>query len=624
VVRKQAHVVQIAVPKYAQAGDLQDPRTEYTHRLGERQAQVSRQSRMERLVGYLRVGVFCAGIAVAALSFGGSSVTPAWLALPTAAFIGLVLWHREVNQTLDRARRAAAFYALGLARLDDDWRGRGEPGTRFLNEEHPNAADLDLFGPGSLFERLCQARTRDGQATLADWLRSPASAEEVRLRQAAVTELMPRTDLREDLDILGDDVRAVVDAEGFAAWGTAASVLNLPYGRWIALAISFLSIAALACWLVGIAGPSFFLAAVLVEVGFAAWLHRRVERVLGVVGRKARDLAQLATILARLEREQFQSQRLRQLRRALDVAGPPPSASIAQLSRIIDRLHWRQNQIFTPLAALLLWGTQHAFALEAWRGRSGPQIGRWLSVVGEFEALGALASYAFENPSDPFPELVDEGALFEGEALGHPLIALGRSVANDVRLGDSLQLLVVSGSNMSGKSTLLRTVGMNAVLALAGAPVRARRLTLAPVQVAATLRIQDSLEAGRSRFYTEISRIRQFIELGKTKPPVLFLLDELFQGTNSHDRRIGAEAVVRTLVNCGCIGLITTHDLALTQIATGLGPRAANVHFADRFENGDMIFDYRMRPGVLDHTNALALMRAVGLDVPFDGDSERL
>jgi DNA mismatch repair ATPase MutS len=270
---------------------------------------------------------------------------------------------------------------------------------------------------------------------------------------------------------------------------------------------------------------------------------------------------------------------------------------------------------FTPLAFLLLWNTQLAMVLDAWRRISGSAVARWLAVLGEFEALCALAEYAYENPADPFPEIVAESPCFEAEELGHPLLPRDRCVRNDVRLGAELRVLFISGSNMSGKSTLLRTVGVNAVLALAGAPVRARRLRLSPLTLGATLRIQDSLQAGQSRFYAEITRLRQLVDLAKSTPPLLFLLDELLQGTNSEERRQGAEAVLRTLLDHGALGLITTHDLALTHLAGALTPRVANVHFEDQFENGVMTFDYRMRPGVAASKNALALMRALGFAV---------
>jgi DNA mismatch repair ATPase MutS len=262
-----------------------------------------------------------------------------------------------------------------------------------------------------------------------------------------------------------------------------------------------------------------------------------------------------------------------------------------------------------------MWASQLAYLVEDWRRLSGPAVGKWLTAVAEIEALESLAAYAAENPADPFPEVVAEGPAFDGTGLGHPLLPPERSVRNDVALGGPTRLLIVSGSNMSGKSTLLRTVGVNAVLALAGAPVRAERLRLSPVALGATLRVQDSLQAGRSRFFAEITRVRQLMDLAGGPVPLLFLLDELFAGTNSHDRRIGAEGVLRHLLDAGAVGLVTTHDLALTELADRFDGRAANVHFADQFAGGEMTFDYRMRPGVVPHSNALALMRAVGLEV---------
>jgi DNA mismatch repair ATPase MutS len=239
----------------------------------------------------------------------------------------------------------------------------------------------------------------------------------------------------------------------------------------------------------------------------------------------------------------------------------------------------------------------------------------WLDAIGEFEAIASLATYAFERPDDVYPAIVEGPALFEGEDLGHPLLPAAGCVRNGVSLGGSIRMLMVSGSNMSGKSTLLRTVGVNAVLALCGAPVRARALRIAPMQIGASLHIIDSIQSGTSHFYAEILRLRAILERTRGPFPVLFLIDEILHGTNSHDRRIGSEAVLRGLVDAGAIGLVTTHDLALTAIVDGLGGRAQNVHFVDRLENGRLTFDYRMRPGVVDHSNALALMRNIGLDV---------
>jgi hypothetical protein len=570
---------------------------------------------MERVAGNGRVLTFVTAATLTWLAFGAQSLSHAWPAVAGALFVASIIWHHRIDRSRHRALRAVEFCDRGIDRLQGRWRGRGEGGSRYLEATHPYAVDLDLFGPGSLFERLCQARTVDGQATLARWILSAAPPSEIRARQLAIEELRPQLDLREDLEILGSEARAAIDVEALAAWGAEQTLFGKPKARWAAMALSALAVATLIGWLALGWGSSVFFVVAIVEVGFAAWFRARVWRTLGAVRKKARDLAVLSTLLARLEAEYFAAPRLQELRASLDSEGLPPSARIAQLSRLIERLNWRNNQIFTPVAAILLWATQHAFAIEAWRSASGPAIARWLRVVGEFETLCSLATYAYENPKDPFADISNEGPVFEAEGIAHPLLTAETSVRNDVRLGEVVSVIVVSGSNMSGKSTLLRSVGTNAVLALAGAPVRARRLRLSQLTVGASIRVQDSLEAGYSRFYAEITRLRQLLDMARQNSPLLFLLDELLQGTNSHDRRVGAEAVVRALLNSGATGLLTTHDLALTQIAKDLSPRAANFHFEDRLAGDTIAFDYRIRPGIVPRGNGLALMRAVGIPV---------
>ncbi|HWN82234.1 MAG TPA: hypothetical protein VNM87_09080, partial [Candidatus Udaeobacter sp.] len=270
-----------------------------------------------------------------------------------------------------------------------------------------------------------------------------------------------------------------------------------------------------------------------------------------------------------------------------------------------------------PLAFILVWPVQVALAIEAWRAQHGRLIGGWLAATGEIEALAAFATYAYENPADTLPELVPAagGARFDAHRFGHPLIPAARLVRNDLRLDSSLRFIVVSGSNMSGKSTLLRAVGLNAVMALAGAPVRAERLVLTPLAIGASLSRHDSLRDGVSHFYAEVQHLARLDRLAQGPTPLLFLLDELLHGTNSHDRRAGGEAVIRHFLARGAIGLVTTHDLALTEVITTAGAPGANAHFADQVADGRMVFDYQMRPGIVERGNAIALMRAVGLEV---------
>jgi hypothetical protein len=474
---------------------------------------------------------------------------------------------------------------------------------------------LDLFGDGSIFELLCAARTQSGEETLAAWLRTPASIETIRERQASVAELRERIDLREDLALLGEEIPTGIDLAALDAWGKSPPVLTSLPARVALAVLAAFNAAVVGGWLIFGTSRDLVLVALLVEGLVALWMRKPVRIALGPVEKKSEELALFAELMTRVEKESFASPQLQRIVATFQRDGDFASRRVARLVRLIEWLNSRRNPLFAPIAYLLLWGTQFAFAIEVWRSASGPLIGPWLAALGEIEALCDLATYAYEHPDDPFPEIVAEGPRFDGVGIGHPLIPAAHCVRNDVSLGTPTQVLVVSGSNMSGKSTLLRSVGVNAVLAQAGAPVRAARLSLSPLSVGATLHIEDSIQAGKSRFYAEITRMRQLVEMSEGPRPLLFLFDEIFHGTNSDDRRVGAEAVVRGLLDRSAIGLVTTHDLALARIADRLAPRAANVHFEDHLENGVMTFDYRMRPGVVQHSNALALMRAVGLDV---------
>lgn len=605
--------------KNTSASSAPSPHAGYTQRLQVRQTAVSQLSDRDRLIGNARFSVFLLAVGIGWFFCRPGMFSWWWLLVPLGIFVGLVLFHERVRRRLRLAERSVAFYQRGLARLEDRWAGTGEQGTDFLAEAHPYAPDLDLFGQGSLFELLCTARTRGGERTLAEWLQHPAAPDEIQARQTAIEELRPKLDLREELVLRGADVRAGVDPDIFA------KLLARQAGKPLCTNLSPVRLA-----LAGLAAGStvtligwqllWFSAVPFVVTGSLAggavlFLRSRVNQSLAGIEKLLHDLSVLAELLACLEHERFTSPRLAGLREQLHSAGIPPSQQITRLRRLIALLESRKNQFFAPIAALFLWKTQVALAIEAWREDSGRSIGQWLTVVGEFEALSSLASYAFEHPTDPFPAILPSGPAFEGKGLGHPLLPKATCVRNDVSLGNPLQVLVVSGSNMSGKSTLLRTVGTNTVLALAGAPVRAESLRLSPLMPCATLRIQDSLQAGSSRFYAEITRLSQIMDLTKASVPVLFLLDEILHGTNSHDRKTGAEAIVRRLIQRKAIGLVTTHDLALAHVAEALSPKAANVCFEDHFADGQIRFDYRMRPGIVQKSNALALMRSVGLDV---------
>lgn len=580
---------------------------QYSERLRQRQQAAEKHEQLFRTIGNARL---VTGLVFVALLFWNPWLLP----VPVAVFVGLIVWHERITRSADAEKRAARFYETGLRRLEGQWAGSGEAGERFRDPNHPYADDLDIFGRGSVFQRVNAARTASGEQILAGWLKAPASRDEVIARQQAVSELSSRLDLREDLALLGEDVRAGLHAAPLLDWGSMPPEPGVTGRRAVALVLSAGVLICFSLWMLQRLPLWPLLLFLLGELIFYSSVRPAVHRVLGAMEMPARDLGVLAGLAARLEREQFQSPLLNRLMKDLATEGIPASKQIAKLRRLVEFRDQSRNQMYAIIAEPLLWSTHFAFAIERWRQHSGPHLGEWLHAIGEFEALSSLAGYASENPHDPMPELVAEGPLFEGRGIAHPLLP-GKAVRNDVHLGRDMRLLVISGSNMSGKSTLLRSVGLNTVLAWAGAPVRAHGLRVSPLAVGASMRVQDSLLDGKSRFYAEITRLRQVVDMAGREVPLLFLLDELLSGTNSHDRVIGSEAVVRNLVRQGALGLVTTHDLALARIAEELAPAAANVHFEDHIENGRIAFDYTMRPGVVRKSNALELMRSVGLEV---------
>jgi len=593
--------------------DGDPPARVYTRRLRELNQAHAAEQRTEKLLGYSKLAVAALTVVAAVVFLHYPSVLE-FLLLPVAVFLVLAVLQENLIRKLRYRARAIAFYERGQARVEDRWAGTGESGERFLDPLHPYVRDLDIFGSGSLFELLCAARTRAGEETLAAWLLAAAPVDEVLARQQAVRELETQIGFREKLFSLGETVRLGVHPEALAAWGERTPIFETRSGRIVTRVLAVLWILSLVTWAVwGLSELTF--AITVLNLGWAHRIYRRSDDAAHALEKAADGLALLAGVLALLEQEQFRSPRLLALQDALMRDGIAPSAAIRKLSRLVEYVNSRHSLFLRPLDLVTFWSTHLVFAAERWQQEFGPAIRGWLKAVGELEALTALAGYAFEHPHDVFPEFDLAGPVFDAAAMAHPLLPAAKAVRNDVKLGDGLQLMILSGPNMAGKSTFIRSVGVNAVLAQCGAPVRAARLRLSPLTVAASICILDSLSGGVSRFYAEIHRVKLISALAAGPVPVLFLLDELLSGTNSHDRLAGSEFIVRSLVERNAVGIVSTHDLALARIPEEMGNRAANCHFEDRFEDGQLIFDYKLKSGVVKTSNALLLMRSIGLGV---------
>lgn len=502
-----------------------------------------------------------------------------------------------------QAMARADYYAAGLRRLDDQWQGRGVRGDPYADTSHAYACDLDLFGRGSLFELLCTARSRSGQDTLAAWLLRPADRQTILNRQQAIRELHERTDFRETIATVRKEGR-----HGFISSPQSTDpdfVFTTRRGR----ALSALWIVFLLAAFAGALefGGGWWIAVAIAAVGEVA-LYHTVRQRLQRLGRSIHDL----------KRSLAASASMKKIIRRVDVSTPLLAELQLQASGDSSGVRVARRSLYALVLnekVILLMLLQLFPPLERLHRRYVAHLCGIHDAIGRFEALCALATYAFEHPLDVFPDIEENGPILRIEGIGHPLLPYDRCVRNDVAFEPPVRLLIISGSNMSGKTTLMRSVGVNVVLALAGAPVRAKCMTLSPFVLGTAIRFADSLQEGSSHFATVVQRMKQVIDMQEEVRPLLYLFDEILQGTNSQDRRVGAEAVLRKLIDTNAYGIVSTHDLSVTDIVNDLNGRAINMHFEDRVVDGKMTFDYQLRPGVVRKSNALDVMRSFGLDV---------
>ncbi len=600
------------------SSDLKTPSQEYTARQLERERTAAGFEVVHVRLGYVRLLFVTVAIGMAWFAFHRNTFSGLWLILPLVFFLAVAVFHAHVLRKQSIALRAMQLYQQGLARIEDRWAGTNPREQRSDLAHSLYATDLDLFGNASLFELLCTTRTRMGEDVLAGWLLAPATLAEIRPRQAAVQELRDRLDLREAIATLGkDSAQVALHPQPLLQWAETDSRPAAPLLRVLTLLLAICAGSAAVYWFsTGTLYPLVII--VLVEWCLYFPLRKSVREAIGGTEKALQDMQLVAALLARLEVEKFESSRLRELQQELVSRHMPSSKAIASLARLVEGIESLHNP-FTKLFDLpLMFSVQLSFAVRSWRSTHGKSVRRWLQALGEIEALLAIATYHYEHPADPFPEFVEAATRFHADALGHPLLPAAACVRNDIRIGEDTRLLLISGSNMSGKSTLMRSIGINTVLAMCGAPVRAQRLQLTPCHVAASILVSDSLHEGSSRFYAEITRLRAICGLAEEHPPVLFLLDEMLQGTNSKDRLVGASGIAHALISSGAIGVITTHDLSLTELdqpGSGAGLALKNMHFEDRIEEGRMKFDYTLRDGVVTRSNGVELMRLVGLKV---------
>jgi len=546
-------------------------------------------------------------------------------------FLVSYIVHGRVQRVERRYNVLRAINEEGLQRLRRDWNAlplRRPPGDPPADG---TAADLDLLGHASLQHLLNTPATPVGLATLQAWLLAPAPPEVARMRQQAVSELAPRIELREELGLRG---RAIAgeqpNYERFLAWaGGPLWLAERPWLLWLARLLPLANAALLAALLAGLPVEWLLALSVLAGVAITMTIGRRVDAIIDQVATRQEVFAAYGALFRLLAAQRFEAPELRRLLDAMAAGGVRADQQMRRLGRLMPLADIRQWIFFAAIQVTTLWSVHLLWLLERWQSEAGRHARSWLTALGELEALVALATLRFDNPGWVLPELSDgQGSrTLQARGLGHPLLSDDVRVVNDVEVGPPGTFLLVTGSNMSGKSTLLRAIGVNVVLAQAGGPVCAASMSLPPLALATSMRVQDSLERGVSYFMAELLRLKEVIDEARRARDEglrlpLFLLDEILHGTNTAERQIAARRIIAHLLGLGAIGVVSTHDLTLAA-APELAEAARQVHFRESFTRGplgpSMHFDYRLRPGLATSTNALKLMELVGLPTEPEG-----
>ncbi len=491
---------------------------------------------------------------------------------------------------------------------------RGQP---YIDPEHPYTSDLDIFGERSLFQYLNRTSIAKGRECLAGWLSRPAEPAIIVERQQAVAELSDKLDWRQEFYASGRlSKETEQDYEALIAWlSTRPMMLGNRIYRSMLILLPLLTISSLALvsWLIPWNIPVTF---ILIQLGLAGWNLRRINHHHNQISRKYELLVKYADLIRLVEGEKFESARLQALHEELRSDGRSVGQKLRSLARIVVDFDRRLNMIMgVVLNGLLMWDLQCILRLEKWKKNSARELPGWFAVLGEFEALNSLAGFLFNVPESVFPIPDQEGPIIRAESLSHPLILPDENIPNDIRIDHFGQFMLITGSNMAGKSTFLRTVGVNLVLAAAGAPVMARKMRFRPIDIFTSMRIRDSLSSRESTFYAELKRLRKIIEIHNRGQHSLVLLDEILKGTNSRDKHFGSEMFIRQLIELNSAGLIATHDLELSKLETEFPDHIRNCCFEVQIDKEEFIYDYKLRNGVCQTMNATELMKKMGISI---------
>lgn len=594
-------------------------------------------ARRDRLLTHLRTLAFLAVVAIFGLGWVSNLIQPWYLpgVLAAVGFVALVTYHDALDRRLQRTCQLRLINEQGLARLSRAWDRLPVATTKAPDVHVATATDLDLFGRASLFQLVSCATTPIGRKILRDWLVEPAGCEEIKARQQAVAELANRESLREEL-ILEGRLLSGDATERFVAWAGGSPWLHQrPWLVWLCRIVPAIGVLALVLTAARLISPdagfAIILAVVTTNIVISVLFSGNVHDIFTRVNTRQGEVRGYLRMFRLMYSLPDASGKLAEIKSEATRRGGGVLLRMREL-QVVMRLgnisHSAMLFIFVylPLQVGLLYDFHILYLLEKWQRACGEHASHWFEALGQFEALASLATLAYDHPDWTFPEVDAAATSIAATSLGHPLLPDAERVTNDVQVGESGSFLLITGSNMSGKSTLLRSIGVNIVLAQAGGPVCASQLRLPPVQLATSMRVRDSLLDGVSFYMAELMRLKEIVDQaiafgGRPDRTLVYLLDEILQGTNSQERRIAVVRVLSHLVKHGAIGAISTHDLDLAA-SEELAGQFVPVHFRETLHDHDaeqqMTFDYKLRAGVATTTNALKLLEIVGLGTTPD------
>lgn len=491
-----------------------------------------------------------------------------------------------------------------------------ETGDKFLDKEHPYTSDLDIFGEGSLFQFLNRTSSDAGSSMLSLFLKSKADLEEIMQRQKSVAELAKEPEWQKKIHTLGTINKLTSSSENrLKEWINQDNhFIQFKPWSWLRYLLPLVSVTITILYFTDSISLIAFLS-VLFVMSIIAW---QIDKIVAPVHRQldeiASQLGYISLSLEMIEQRRFSSEMLKQMHDGLFNGNSCASGEIKKIKKILDRLDLRYNFLLSwPLNVLLLWNLQQILDLEKWKTAQKPFVTHWIEILAKTEALCSLANFSFNNPTYTFPQITEDYFSLSGKDVGHPLIPTIKRVNNPVELPTKGQLLLITGSNMAGKSTYLRSIGVNCVLAFCGAPVCASHFKVSLVDLISSMRIADNLMESTSTFYAELKKLKVVIDHVNNHDRVLILLDEILRGTNSHDRHTGSKALIKQLIEKESAGIIATHDLELAEMKESFANNLLNYHFDVQVSQEELFFDYKLKPGICTSMNASILMKKIGI-----------